>query len=245
MHSIQRSAEPRHLARVRRSYAQWDGLSHRDRGRIRRALWRDFKGICGYCENPCERPTRAGNSPNEETIDHFRPRSRFAKLTFDWVNLVYSCKRCNDAKGDQWPQQGDQVNQILTVGYVRYKSVSGYVDPNSTRGKRSAQDFFDFDVGTGEILAADGVDDEEWSIALRTIRDVDLNDNSLGENEPRHLRNRRLRHLGILIERLRPLDDSARVWLAYDFTLPDKPFSSFINAYFRRTFPQFDRIFPV
>ena len=244
MHSVSRSAEPKHLTQVRRSNAHWDKLSPSERGRIRRALWRDFKGICGYCEKPCEPPRSSGNSINEETIDHFRPRSRFPALSFDWLNLVYCCKRCNDAKSSQWPELGDQANHVLRAGYVRFKPVAGYVNPNSAVGEITAQNYFDFDIGTGEILPADGVDDEEWSVAFRTIRDVDLNDNNLGENDHRHLRNRRLRHLGLLIKRLKPLDDGARVWLAYDFTLPDKPFSSFVDAYFRRTFPGFEQLFP-
>ena len=237
MHSVKRSTEPERLAQIRRSNAVWDDINRRDRARIRRVLWQDFKGICGYCEKSCEPPTRSANSPDEETIDHFRPRNKFPAMSFDWLNLVYACKRCNDAKAGQWPDPTDQVNQVLKFGYVRFKPVDRYVNPNHQRGQRLAQDYFDYNTNTGEVHPADGVNDQEWSIAFRTIRDVDLNDNRIGENDPRNLRNRRLRHLNMLIKKLEPYDDSAREWLAVDFASPDKLFSSFVAAYVRREFP--------
>ena len=244
MHSVQRSAEPRHLFQVRRCNSVWGDLNRRDRARIRRDLWRDFKGICGYCEKSCEPPTRSGNSRDEETIDHFRPRNRFPALSFDWQNLVYCCKQCNDAKGGQWPEPADQVNQMLKAGYVRFKQVDRYVNPNFQQGQRSAHDYFDYDVDTGEIHPADEVNDEEWSTSFRTIRDVDLNDKYFGENDPRNVRNRRLRHLGMLKNRLMHRADSEMIGIALEFTSPDKPFSSFVNEYFRRTFPQYAQLFP-
>lgn len=71
--------------------------------------------------------------------------------------------------------------------YRRYTSPSEYVSPNVSPGGRPAQGFFDFDVATGEIFPADDLDDLEWSLARRTIRDIDLNDSELGENDPNHL----------------------------------------------------------
>lgn len=223
---------------------QWNQLSPSDRGRIRRALWQDFNGICAYCEKFCDPPTRGGNSPDEETIDHFRPRSRFPHLSFDWLNLVYSCRRCNDAKGDQWPEISDQTNQVFAVGYVRYKPVSTYVNPNSVQGQRATRDFFDFDIKTGEIFAADSVGDDEWSMAFRTIRDVDLNDSRLAEYSPHHLWNQRMNQLSIFIDEIETLDDNSLIKAAYEFTAGDSPFSSFVNTYFRRTFPMLYQIFP-
>lgn len=244
MHSVQRSTEPIHLAQLRRDGEEWNDLDFRDRARIRRGLSDDFKGICSYCEKSCEPPTRSGNSRDEETIDHFRPRSKFPALSLDWQNLVYCCKQCNDAKGSQWPETNDLVNQVLKVGYVRFKPADRYVNPSLQQGQRSAHDYFDFDVDTGEIHPADGVNDEEWSTSFRTIRDVDLNDSYFGENDPRNVRNRRLRHLGMLKTKLMNRADSEMIGIALEFTSPDKPFSSFVNAYFRRTFPMFNQIFP-
>ncbi len=244
MHSVQRSNEPMHLAQLRRDGKEWSDLDFRDRARMRRGLSDDFKGICGYCEKSCEPPTRSGNSRDEETIDHFRPRRKFPALSFDWQNLVYCCKQCNDAKGGQWPESADQVNQVLNVGYARYIPVDRYVDPNFQQGQRSAHDYFDFDVDTGEIQPARRVNSEEWSTSFRMIRDLDLNDSYFGENDPRNVRNRRLRHLAMLKNRLKNRADSEMIGVALEFISPDRPFSSFVNAYFRRTFPMLYDMFP-
>ncbi|MCB9763090.1 MAG: HNH endonuclease [Alphaproteobacteria bacterium] len=44
----------------------------------------DLAGRCMYCEN-----SEAGH------IDHFEPRSRAPERTFDWLNLLLACERCN------------------------------------------------------------------------------------------------------------------------------------------------------
>lgn len=46
---------------------------------------------CMYCEHD-----RAGH------IDHVEPRERQPERTFDWLNMVLSCERCNTAKGTKY-----------------------------------------------------------------------------------------------------------------------------------------------
>ena len=169
-----------------------------------------------------------------ETIDHFRPRSKFPHLTFDWLNLIYACERCNKAKADEWPELNDFVNSVLAA-YDRFTPVSEYVNPNALDGRLPASDCFDFDVETGEIVPAESVDDHMWSTAFRTIRDIDLNDSSRGENDPNHLWNRRMGWLHRLLAELEALDDfDSFMELMYAFMRPDQPFSGFVSAYFSR-----------
>ena len=240
MHSVRRSPEPRFLAAIRQTHTQWGNLDVRTRVQVRDALARDFGCICAYCEQPCQRPTRSGSSRNEETIDHFRPRSRFPNLQFDWLNLIYACKRCNQRKDDGWPgYDGAKRHQLLAALYSpRYTAVSEYVDPNTVDGQRQAGDFFDFNFETGEIKPTDQLGQVEWSMAQRNILDIDLNDGNLGENDPRHLKNQRLRWRDLLIRRLDALGDvEEQIRVMSDFTLPDKPFSGFLSAYFTDRFP--------
>lgn len=51
--------------------------------------------ICQYCRRKC--------SATELTLDHVHPRSRGGKAT--WENLVASCRRCNNRKGDRTPDE--------------------------------------------------------------------------------------------------------------------------------------------
>ena len=239
MHSVQRSPEPSFWAQLRATRTDWNDLDGEDRLVIRDALAKDFGASCGYCERHCEWPNSYRNSPNQETIEHFRPRNRFPDLWFDWLNLIYVCHRCNQAKLGSWPEYDDQVNQELASTKPQYKPVSKYVSPNDLPGQRPANEFFAFDVETGEMMAAEQLDDEEWSVAHRTIWDIDLNDMCLGENDQGHLWNLRRGQLDLLVEKLNAVQDQfQKVRMALDFTQPDKPFSSFISAYLKQRFPE-------
>ncbi len=72
-------------------------------------------------------------------------------------------------------------------------------------------------------------------MARRTILDIDLNDNgdsSPGENDEQHLWNRRKDQLNLLIGQLNTVGSFEEMQsILRQFTLPDKPFSSFIAAY--------------
>ena len=240
MHSVERSAEPDILAQLRSAHTRWDDLQGDERRCIRNALVQDFGTICAYCEQSCQSPTLY-EQPNEESIDHFRPRSpnRFPGQWLDWLNLVYACRRCNQAKGDSWPGFDDVlVNQMLSAEDSRYIPVSEYVNPSAVDGQRAAHDFFAFDAETGEIRPSSQLDEVEWSMARRTIRDIDLNHSGLGENDESHLWNLRRRQRALLIERINGLDDfDAKLNIMLEFMLPDKPFSSFIRAYVMGRFP--------
>ena len=244
MHSVERSPEPEFLAELRAAHSQWDGLPGDVRRRIRYALALDFGTICAYCERPCQGTTAMHEESGEETIDHFRPRNHFRDLWLDWLNLVYACRRCNQAKGGSWPGfDDDLVNQTLAGEDARYAPVSEYVNPSAVDGQRPAGEFFDFDAGTGEMLPSAQLDGTGWSMARRTIRDVDLNDSGLGENDESHLWNLRRRQRALLIERINGLDDfDAKLNIMLEFMLPDKPFSSFIRAYVMGRFPMLERV---
>ena len=211
MHSVERSPEPDFLAQLRNDRAKWDDLDGGDRRRIRHALAQDFGPICAYCEQRCQ-PTRSrarteseeeSATADEESIDHFRPRRWFPDLWLDWFNLVYACYRCNQSKADSWPVEDDTKNRLLTAAFSpRYVPVSEYVNPNGSNRQRPALEFFDFDFDSGEIRPSAQLDDQEWSMARRTIDDVDLNDDisELGAYHPDSLVNQRRYRLYLLIE---------------------------------------------
>ena len=238
MHSVERSTEPTFLSHLRSSHTRWTELERSDRQRIRAALAQDFGNVCGYCEQSCRRPSAAHDGRNEETIDHFRPRSGFPKLWLDWLNLVYACRRCNKDKDNKWPAYNDEINQLLAKIEPRYTEASEFVNPNAGSFPKSADDYFEFLIPSGQIKPREGLDDVEWSKSRRTIADINLNDSELGPYDERHLCNRRRRQVKRLIERLRQLDTfGEKFQLMREFTLPDKPFSSFVSEYIRDRFP--------
>lgn len=57
----------------------------------------EFGRQCVYC--------RAMDNKGYETfgVDHYRPKKHFPTLENEYLNLYYSCNRCNSLKGSYWP----------------------------------------------------------------------------------------------------------------------------------------------
>ena len=237
MHSVERSSEPEFMANLQIAHTGWGDISPSNRQLIRNELTQDFRGLCAYCEQLCESIT-TDHRGTEESVDHFRPREKFASLWLDWLNLTYSCRRCNQAKGNRWPTLCDSMNQSLADLDTRYTPVSEYVNPNVVVRQKVAEEFFDFNVETGEIIPNAQIDHMEWSMACRTIADLDLNDSGLGMYALNSLGNQRLRQVQRLSSQVSWIDDlDAQLYVINEFMLPGKPFSSFVKAYFMNRFP--------
>ena len=256
MHSVIRSPEPTNLFdELRCKYNQdmtpWDKKQFGpDRWKIRRALEFDFGKVCAYCEQPCQE----GSVEDAETTDHFEPRVEFPKKWLDWNNMVLACRRCNRNKGGKWPGRkrswpektgvrpayDDAVidARLIALHKDRYVPPSEYANPSVVSGKRFAQDLFSYNFDTGEIWPSESLDNEEWSIARRTIVDIDLNDiesgqYSLGEYDENNLWEQRLDWLDWVLGELMDLDDiDSQRKRAGDFIVPKMPYSGFISAYF-------------
>ncbi|MBI5558340.1 MAG: TIGR02646 family protein [Deltaproteobacteria bacterium] len=67
---------------------------------IKDALLVMFHDKCAYCESKISHIAY-------EQIEHFRPKSKFPELTFEWTNLLLSCPICNGLayKGDHFPEE--------------------------------------------------------------------------------------------------------------------------------------------
>jgi len=59
-------------------------------------------GKCAYCESPI-------NARRSEHVEHFKPKSLFPSLAYDWINYFLSCDGCNGAKFNKWPDTGEYV----------------------------------------------------------------------------------------------------------------------------------------
>lgn len=67
---------------------------------IKEALSAMFHGKCAYCESKI-------SHVDYGYIEHYRPKSVFPGLTFEWTNLLLACGVCNGAgyKGDNFPEE--------------------------------------------------------------------------------------------------------------------------------------------
>ncbi|MBD2141828.1 TIGR02646 family protein [Anabaena sp. FACHB-1250] len=74
---------------------------------VKQPLYDMFSGKCAFCERKVE--ISAGR------IEHFRPKSQYVDLTFDWNNLLYACEVCNNAenKGNKFPLDCDGSQLLI------------------------------------------------------------------------------------------------------------------------------------
>lgn len=156
MHWVDRGDEPEALAAIRERYTpRWVSYYPDKSGRKPSdSRWREFRGdleerfsgLCAYCEESCR-----------GQVDHFRPKSRFPALVYEWTNWLYVCPECNQAKGDKWPEQG-------------------YVDPCAESEPDRPENYFDFDTRMGYIKPRAGLSASQREMALQMIEHVKLND---------------------------------------------------------------------
>ena len=112
------------------------------------ALWGRHKEViaamsahkCAYCEGPI-------NALRASHVEHFKPKSLFPLLAYEWTNYFLGCPGCNGAKGAKWPERG------------------GYLRPD--RGDPSSHFVFEAD-GTARAARA-------RSAADLMLTDFDLN----------------------------------------------------------------------
>ena len=165
MRWIDRGPEPPGVDGYARQFTQgWvDYFRHGIGGRPTDSYWREFRcalggrtdDICWYCERRCEPASEA--SGRAATVDHFKPRSRFPELTYEWTNWVFSCRRCNEEnKRDRWPRLG-------------------YVDPGATEEQERPDRYFDYDMLTGEIVPNPALQGDAKRKAEVTIDYLGLN----------------------------------------------------------------------
>lgn len=155
MHYVTRGAEPKGLKRYRdRHTPRWVNYYERKRGaKPSDSHWRNFlgdieekfSGNCGYCEIACR-----------GEVDHFRPKSRFPKLVYEWSNWVFSCHDCNNWKGEKWRD-------------------GGYIDPCASNRSSQPEKFFEFDLKTYEIIPRNGLTPRHQEKVRTMIHDLHLN----------------------------------------------------------------------
>ncbi len=163
MHWVDRGPEPEGLPQIRDSYTpHWVDYYHYGIGtKPTDSRWRWFSeplrqrfvGLCAYCEKRCS-----------GEVDHFRPKSQFPAMVYQWSNWLYACHDCNHKKGEKWPP-------------------GGYVDPCAKSRSAQPESYFDFQTATGRIFPKQGLSARRHSKAQRMI-------DNLGLNDWHHLKNR-------------------------------------------------------
>lgn len=113
MIKVARSPKPDILERSQQNWtsvllqAATDAERRRVEGKYKNRAIKDaivamFHGKCAYCESKISHIAYGH-------IEHFKPKSTFPELTFEWTNLLLSCPICNgtEFKGDCFPEASE------------------------------------------------------------------------------------------------------------------------------------------
>jgi len=122
-----------------------------DNERINRAILPMLKqqtdDHCSFCDSYPVSP------PGKDTVEHFKPKSKFPREAYHWANLYYCCDFCQQ-KGD------DYEEELLRPDADDYEF----------------DRYFRWDYTTGELMANESASPEDESAARETIRLYRLND---------------------------------------------------------------------
>lgn len=109
MHKVERNSVPKGLAKKSKELQnkinenvdldiekEWRNFKNTKIGeRTKETLNEMYLGCCMYCEG------RIGDTSYEQ-IEHFRPKSKFKELCFEYNNLHLACQICNSNKGNKF-----------------------------------------------------------------------------------------------------------------------------------------------
>ncbi len=134
-------------------------------------------GHCSFCDNF---PIRT----NEDSIDHFKPKSipAYYELVCEWENLYYSCHNCQQTKLEQYDDlllRPDDLDFSFDVYFI-YSYHSHKIDPNpilSDEEKLRAKTTIDiFGLNDEGHIAARRISLERYEGKKRLGEDIEVND---------------------------------------------------------------------
>ena len=111
MHKVERNSGPQGLAKKNKEIQdkikknvdldieiEWGKFKNSKIGKeTKEALNEMYLGCCMYCEGSL-------GVTSHEQIEHFRPKSKFKELCFEYNNLHLACQICNSNKGNKFSE---------------------------------------------------------------------------------------------------------------------------------------------
>lgn len=86
---------------------------------------------CSFCDGfPIE-------TVSSDSIEHFKPKTKFPKLAYAWLNLFYCCSKCQESKMEDFDKtllKPDILGYSFEF-YFQYDSETGKIIPNPDRNE--------------------------------------------------------------------------------------------------------------
>lgn len=95
---------------------------------LREQLRQEQKGLCCYCCQILEEQT---------TIEHLKSRDKHPKLTFDYGNLLLSCKQSKQCDNEKGNNELDLTPLMIACDTEIALKVNGELNPTSDRAKQA------------------------------------------------------------------------------------------------------------
>jgi uncharacterized protein (TIGR02646 family) len=99
------------------------------------ALQAQSDGHCSFCD---AFPVAGVSS---ESVEHFRPKSKFPERAYTWTNLYYCCDACQKAKREEWDEallHADAQDYSFSR-YFEFDFTTGGIKPNSLASEADQQ----------------------------------------------------------------------------------------------------------
>ncbi len=142
-------------------------------------------GHCSFCEAfPLE-------GQSNEPIEHFRPKSKFHSLAYDWSNLYYCCEKCQSSKGEQWSEDllAPDAPGYRWSDWFEFDYTTGQLKPNtfahSTSQERASVTIRLYGLDSSERVRRRILELKKWTHADKQSRNIDdFSDRDYLENNP-------------------------------------------------------------
>jgi len=120
-----------------------------------------YNNKCAYCETKEYKPE----------IEHYRPKSKYPLLAYEWSNLLPACHACNQSKSSHFPTLNKpDYRNIKDAKKLNKSEKPTILNPEIDKPEKH----FSFNINTGEIETKN--DSEK---AIQTIKYCDLNSENL------------------------------------------------------------------
>ena len=135
---------------------------------VKKKLLETHGGKCCYCEHTVTRID----------VEHYRPKSHYYWLVYEWTNLLAVCTTCNGKKGARF-QLRDEARRALSHRHSLQDEAPMLINP----AEEEPEDLFTWD--RGYVKPQTG---PEMDRAKHTIDTLGLNDDLLANNRRHHLK---------------------------------------------------------
>jgi len=99
------------------------------------ALREQTQRHCSFCDGfPIE-------GVSNETVEHFKPKTKFPEHAYTWANLYYCCNACQSAKREHWDSLllHADAEDYSFARYFEFDFTTGQIRPNSLAAESDKQ----------------------------------------------------------------------------------------------------------